>query len=467
MSEVASHQKGVDRCDAVSYQELLDQDPIPAPDFLKSESPLDLGVAPIAANRYTSEDFFEQEVECVWLKTWQYVCRQEEIPNPGDTTVFDIVGHSAIVVRQPDDSIRAFRNVCLHRGRKLVTQSGSKRSFVCPYHGFSWNTDGSFRKNPMKWDFPQINEKKFCLPEIRVESWGGFIFINFDWDAPSVASVAEPMPEHFAHWGIENCYKSAHVSKVVPANWKAVVEAFLESHHVLTTHPQISTYTGDANSQYDVLSDHVDRFITPLGVASPLIDSKNLTDQKIAENWLSKPRRSGSRQQNVQLKSGQTPRALAAELARENFGQLYGRDFSNVSETEMIDAISYQLFPSFGLWGGYMPHIAYRWRPWRKRVGETLLEVYIFSPTPPEGEEPAPAKERFLSEDEPWSNAPELGYLGPVYDQDQQNLGPVQQGLEDLGNAGVVQFGRYSEIRLRHLHQMIDRYIASGPNPHV
>lgn len=453
-------QKGVNRCDAVSYQELLDEDPLAVPPFMRFESSVDLGVEPIAASRYTSQEFFDREVASVWLKTWQYVCREEEIPEPGDMQVFDLVGRSAVVVRQRDGGLKAMRNVCLHRGRKLITKNGCHTQLRCPFHGFSWNLDGSFAKNPTKWDFPQIDEAKFSLPEIALDSWGGFIFINFDPDAAPLASIAAPMPEHFAHWQIAECHQIAHVAKVVPVNWKAAIEAFIESHHVLTTHPQISPYTGDANTQYDILSDHVCRFITPLGTPSPLIDNPNLTPAKIVENWFSKGSRAGAAGPGDGFAEGQRPRDYAARIARKTWGERTGRDYSEVAETDLIDAISYHMFPAFGLWGGIGSHIGYRWRPWEGRVDRTLMEIYLFAPNAVGAKPPAPAPLTFLGEEEAWATASELGYLGPVFDQDQANFGPLQEGLTAMGD-DMLQFGRYSEIRCRQLHRAIDRYMAA------
>ncbi len=454
--------KGLNRCDAVNYQELLDQDPLPSPAYLKAESSIDLGTDPICASRYTSHEFFNREIDAVWLKTWQYVCRQEQLAKAGDTHVFDLLGRSAIVVRQADGGLKAFQNVCRHRGRKLVTHNGCQARLRCPFHGFTWDLNGSFRENPIKWDFPQIDESKFGLLPVAVDSWGGFIFINFDVDAPMLRSIAHPMPEHFEPWGIEDCYQAAHVAKVIPANWKAAVEAFIESHHVLTTHPQLSPYTGDANSQYDILSDHICRFITPLGTPSPLINNENLTARKLVDLWFSKGSRAG-RSDDV-FEDTQTPREFAARVARKTWGERTGRDYSKTSQTELIDAISYNQFPAFSVWGGIGTHIGYRWRPWEGRVDRTLMETFLFAPVPAQGERPPPAPMRMLAEDEPWKNAPELGYLGPVYDQDQANLAPLQEGLIALGN-GVVQFGRYTEIRCRHLHHMVDVYLRRHEQP--
>src|ERR1019366_8665982 len=99
---------------------------------------------------------------------------------------------TVIVTRQPDGSLKAFQNVCLHRGRKLVTAGGCKQQFRCPYHGFTWNTDGSFKENPFGWDFPQIDPNNFSLPEIRLETWGGFVFISFDKDVRPLLELLDP-----------------------------------------------------------------------------------------------------------------------------------------------------------------------------------------------------------------------------------------------------------------------------------
>ena len=222
-----------------SYQEILDEDEKtrPVSDIMREHRVVDLGVDPFSARRYTERAFFKKEVEHVFLKTWQYACREEEIANPGDTYVFDLVGRSLLVTRQHGGAIRAFENVCLHRGRKLATQGGCKTAFRCPYHGFTWERDGSFRPGPVIWDFPQIEPKAFGLGEARVARWAGFVFVNFDPGARPFEEIVAPLPCHMAYWKIDECYKAAHVAKVIPANWKVVCEAFLENHHVGVTHP--------------------------------------------------------------------------------------------------------------------------------------------------------------------------------------------------------------------------------------
>ena len=117
----------------LSYQELLDLDTHDVNPTLRLTSDVDFGTINIPAERYTSQEFFDLEVEKIWKKAWQMVCREEHIPNVGDTYVYDIVGTSILVVRSAPDEIKAFYNQCLHRGRQHRDSSGHAAQ-VIRYH---------------------------------------------------------------------------------------------------------------------------------------------------------------------------------------------------------------------------------------------------------------------------------------------------------------------------------------------
>jgi len=449
----------IERSPGDSYQRVLDRDTRTPPDILREERPCDLGVEPVAARRYTSRDFFLKEVEKVFLKTWQYACRAEDIPNPGDTHVYDLLDKSVLLIRQPDGAIRGFQNVCLHRGRKLATLAGRRTQLRCPYHGFTWNIDGSFRENPFKWDFPQIDEAQLSLPELRVESWAGFVFVNFDSGAETLMEQIEPLARHMERWRIGECYKAAHVAKVAPANWKVCAEAFIETNHVLTTHPQVVDYTALEASQYDLLNDHVTRFITAVGVTGAHGRQPPLSEQEKMNMMFGVRRRAESGGAGRDLDPGMTARIAAADAARKALSELIGDDLSHVADAEVLDSIAYDFFPNFHLWGGFGPKICYRFRPLGMDHEQTLVEIMLFKIAPRGQPKPPPSPMRLLSEDQPWSEGVELGYLAGIYDQDQSNFGPLQQGLRNLGE-GHIHFSRYQEMRCRNLHRMVDRYIS-------
>lgn len=449
-----------DRCHGIDYQDVFDMDSRPVPAFLREESVPDLGSAPVAASRYTDPAFFALEREKVFFRTWQMACRVEEIPNPGDTVIYDLLGKSLLIVRTQTGAIKALQNVCLHRGRKLATQGGCKSQLRCPFHGFAWNIDGTFKENPMPWDFPDIDEATFNLPEVRTHQWGGFVFVNFDAQAPDFDTVAAPIPEHFRRYALEDTYKWIHVARKIPANWKAVAEAFMESHHSYTTHPQLLPYLADTNSKYDAWGDHVTRHMSAMGIPSPLVDASRYTQDDILHHMFGTSGRTGGADEGGGVPEGATARQHASEMLRAMFAAEDGYDYSDKSDTEILDPILYNLFPNQSYWAGFGPNLVYRWTP--IDVDNTVMEIIRLKRVPKGGERPKPCEVHWIADDQPFSSAEELGPLGLIFDQDMGNLPFVQEGLKALGPDGQVQFGRYAEMRLRLLHQTIDKMIAGG-----
>ena len=136
------------RSPGVSWDELMGQDSRPVPECLARDLFEPMGSAPLEASRYTSEDFARAERERMWPHVWQFAAREEDLPEPGDYVVYENAGRSWLIARQDDGSVRAFHNVCLHRGRKLSTEDGVADRSTCPFHGFTWNKDGSFIRCP-------------------------------------------------------------------------------------------------------------------------------------------------------------------------------------------------------------------------------------------------------------------------------------------------------------------------------
>lgn len=467
-----------DRHPSESYEDILQRDSRTVPDYLRQGPVRELGDEGIPVAHYYDRDHFAREVRHVWLKVWQWACRDEDIPNAGDVFVYENVGRSVLVVRQRDGSVKAFHNSCLHRGRKLVDSGCNKTELRCRFHGLAWKCDGSFKDNPIAWDFPQFEGKDMRLPELRVEGWGGFIFINFDPSAPPLMSVLQPLADHFDRFDFANRYKAAHVSKVLPFNWKVAAEAFMESHHAFVTHPQLSLFLGDVNSQYDILSDHVSRQFTATGVVSPMFADRGLDDVGILKAMaaaggshvaggqsgsVTDPSRNAgtSSAQPDRLAPGITARMHAAEVTRQALAAEDGWDYSDVSDAEMLDALLYNVFPHMNFWAGFAPNVVYRWRPHGLDPESSVMDVIILKRVPREGPRPKPIREHRLTLEENWSDSPQLGALGPVFEQDMDNLPQVQEGLRSSGT-GVVNFSRYQEMRIRLMHKLIDRMIAEG-----
>ena len=124
-------------------------------------------------------------------------CREEDIPEVGDHHVYEIVDQSIIVTRTGENEFKAFINSCLHRGRILRDNDGHAEEFVCPFHGATWDINGNFKGIPCKWDFSHLDEKDMSLPQVKIGTWGGFIFINFDENCSPSGRLPQPIARAF------------------------------------------------------------------------------------------------------------------------------------------------------------------------------------------------------------------------------------------------------------------------------
>jgi len=438
------------RSTGISYQELLDTDTSPVPEVLRLQSPRFLGSSDIAKERYTSRAWHEREVARLWSRVWQFACREEQIPTIGSFVVYDIAHLSFIVMRSTDGEIKAFANACLHRGRQLKDASGRCTEIRCPFHGFAWALDGTLSDIPARWDFDHVDDTGFALPEAKVGTWGGFVFINPDPDAAPLEEFLGDLPEHFARWDLADRYIQGHVCKTIRANWKIAQEAFCESYHVAGTHPQALPYLGDVNSQID-LWENFARVITPGGTVSPLLGWEP-TEEQILRYMLDIRI---DEESFVSLAPGQTARSASAQAARERWRPVVGDRVDDWSDAEFIDNIDYTLFPNFHPWGAYN-RIVYRFRPNGDDHRSALMDVFLLSPF--SGERPAPAKTTHLDADDSWTMAPELGMLAKVFDQDGFNMPMVQKGLEQTRKPGVT-LANYQESKVRWLHEHLTDWV--------
>jgi phenylpropionate dioxygenase-like ring-hydroxylating dioxygenase large terminal subunit len=422
------------------------------------------GSEPLAASRYTSLEFQQQEYEKLWPYVWQFAARDEDIPEPGDYVVYENAGRSYLVTRQEDGSVKAMHNVCLHRGRKLRTENGTADRFQCPFHGFTWNKDGSLNEIPCSWDFSHIKDKVAHLPEAEVSSWQGYIFLRENPGGPTIEEYLAPLPDYFKRWRHDQCTTAIWVAKVVPANWKVTMEAFMEAWHTIVTHPQLLPFTGDANTSYNIFGDNVNVAYTPFGVMSPHIDPEGKEQQWIVDEFIKYNGRSADNYDDdpyaVTVPKGMSARRALGDAMRANFAKTFGHAemHEQATDAELLDAFVYNVFPNFAPWGGYMPNIVYRWRPW-KDPDHCLMEVRILVRVPEGQPIPHGVPMKFLSDDEPWTAAPELGVLGHVFEQDMDNLPYVQEGLK-ASKTGEIQLGDYQEIRIRQFHQTLDKYLS-------
>ncbi len=438
------------RSTGISYQELLDLETRPVPETLRMQSARDIPAVKVPIERYTSRAFHDLEVEKVWKKAWQFACREEQLPEPGDHVVYDIAHLSLVIVRGRDMQIRAFHNVCLHRGRRLKDFAGGGDELRCPFHGWTWDLDGSLRELPCRWDFPSVDRDEYALPEAKVATWGGFVFVNMDPDCEPLEHHLGDLPKHFERWPLEDRYIEGHIRKLMRCNWKVCQEAFMEAYDVVATHPQIMPGIGDANSQYDAW-DTFSRAITPNMTPSPHV-TWSPSEQDMFDAFgtpdLDAPN-------PFRVPEGMTARQFGGMLGRMQLkGVVPGVE--DLTDAELGDSFYYSLFPNMHPWAAYN-RITYRFRPYGSEPDKCIMDVFMLAPF--RCKRPEPAKTTHIGFDESFLLAHgAVGGLAKVFSQDAYNLPHVQTGLEAAQHTHVI-FAEYQETKLRHFHALLEKCV--------
>jgi hypothetical protein len=298
-----------------------------------------------------------------------------------------------------------------------------------------------------------LRPAEWKLPQAKVGTWGGFVFINPDENAGPLDEYLGPeLTSQFARWPLERRYAQAHVAKILRCNWKVAQEAFMEAYHVVATHPQLLAGIGDANSQYDAWG-NFSRAITANGTPSPHLSWKPSEQQMfdaMVDRRLDEP-------PLAEVGGGLTARVVSAMGGREMLRPVVGAGIDQLSDAEMVDSFYYTVFPNFHPWGSYN-RIVYRFRPYGIDVDQAIMECMYLAPYR-EGEKPPPAQIHWLGADDDWCDAPELGFLARVFNQDVFNLPKVQLGLK-AAKKKTVTFARYQETKLRHFHMLLENAVA-------
>lgn len=439
----------------LNYRTLLERDAIKPADDMRQGDQTDLGLGGIPRERYFDPAWHRREVDRLWSRTWQFACREEQIPEPGDMLPYDIVDRSAIVVRSQDGEIRAFVNSCTHRGTRLCSSFTSLSEIRCPYHAFTWNLEGTLTDLPAAWDFPHVQDGSHNLDPVRVARWGGFVFVNFDPDAPPLEDYLGDLPAHMAASEFDRQYIAGHYVRIVPCNWKSAMEAFVEAYHVPETHTQASLVTDEWVTQYDCLpgQPHWNRFLQPM-VIKPR-QYPDMTEQDVLQEIFSVTGAGTA----PTLPEGQSARAFAAAGRRAELAAQTGRDFSALSDAEMVDSLQYMVFPNTVIFRGYGVPAIYRFRPNRNDPDSCIFDLYAMRPAPAEGPLP-PTPDPVSIGDGNFADSPEVPtWLGHLFDQDVENLSLQQLGMK-ASMRDRITLSRYQEVRIRHFHQILGSYLA-------
>ena len=201
----------------------------------------------ITADRYISAEWMARENQHLWPKVWHLGGILAELEEEGDFIRHNFGKDSVIMVRQADDTIKAFYNTCPHRGNRLIMGDvGSTPRITCGYHGWQFDPDGTLAHVQDPEDFPGGNPcGKVRLSELRCDTWGPFVFWCMDDDVAPLREWLSPFPERLAGYGLENWVRVLNLSADCEFNWKIIRDNFNESYHLPTIHPELSTFIND------------------------------------------------------------------------------------------------------------------------------------------------------------------------------------------------------------------------------
>ncbi|WP_016694008.1 aromatic ring-hydroxylating oxygenase subunit alpha [Rhodococcus rhodochrous] len=422
----------------------------------------------IPTDRYVSPEIHEREREAVWEKVWQVVGRESDLPVAGDWKVFTLFDQSYIVVRGKDDRIRGFVNACRHRGNPLCTGRGNSRRFLCQYHLWSYDLDGTLRGILHEKALDPIDKSENSLLEVSVDVCAGFVFLNPDPDAEPLADYLGPeVLEMLAPYRLDEMITVMDVREALDCNWKVVVDAFSEGYHISGIHPELLraiTIESEA-SRYRLLDRH-SVACSPFEVAN--VDKYGPQEQvdgihELPETFPSLMRVLPRFDELVDayrvegkpltFPEGVTARTILQKAAREVLTES-GLDVSGLTDAQMSDNHGWVLFPNFFM---------------TVRAGEATV---ILAQPDPGGDPnrcvwqiislmwlPDEMKDALRAEPIEVKEPGEFKYFLALQ-QDYEQMPRQQRGLRNkrLDHMMLVS----EEVVVAHFHSVLDRYLAAS-----
>ena len=412
----------------------------------------------IPAERYFDPAFYGLEKDKLWPHVWQMACRLEEIPDFGDYTVYTILEHSVIMVRTKD-GVKAFKNACRHRGLRLANGPGhcGEQGFVCPFHGWRWNTEGenTFVFGRHFFDEGVLARAEIDLLPVRVEFWAGCAFINFDNDAPDLRTSLGPVADRIDARHGDKLKMDWWYGTVLPTNWKLAMEAFQEGFHTPKTHPQLHAVSVKANDGFGAdaegvpvnedldaretvnmhvnflakLSEGMDGMVhkTEVAVLESLRDMEVPDDPDLAGMMFY-----GKAYEEVEKDA----RARGADIF----------DFAKVAQEHPFHAVEF-MFPHYFLLPMMGAMSAYRIRPLTPET--CFFEIWSLVIRPDGEDYPTPLEPTILPHDS--QEFPEIPR------QDYSNLPLQQLGLHDLQH---LRLASKHEGMISNYQRLVDGYLA-------
>lgn len=193
----------------------------------------------LPAHAYHAHDFFEEEQRRLFRRTWNFVGETRDLPEPGDFLTAEVGGEPLLLIRGEDGLLRAFHNVCRHRGVKLLDDRGHCRTITCPYHRWQYGLDGSLRNVPQQaTQLPNLEASQWGLLPVTLASWRGLLFVNPDGTAPPFEDWFAGLPEQIGRYRPDTLVELVRGTYEFESNWKFYIENHLDWYHLWYTHPE-------------------------------------------------------------------------------------------------------------------------------------------------------------------------------------------------------------------------------------
>jgi phenylpropionate dioxygenase-like ring-hydroxylating dioxygenase large terminal subunit len=434
------------------------------------------GPLTIGVEAYLSEDYARAERDKLWTKVWQQAGRVEELRKVGDFLTYEILDDSILVVRTAPDKLRAYYNVCSHRGRRLVdTPRGENhargfcRQFVCGFHGWRYDLEGQHTYAPEREDWgPALTDENTRLKQVAVDTWGGWIWINMDPDCEPLRDYLEPAASLLDPFHLENMRYRWRRWVDFDCNWKVAFEAFMETYHVPYTHPEFMKFGGflgwsraqgkHSNIGYDApkgMEENQAKLRLGTGPDARLstIELQNFTWENANTNT-TRTLVDAARRLVEELPEGTPPdqvlRHWLDSARRDDAAR--GVVWPTVDpQTVAKSGTAWQIFPNFQIGHALNNMLCYRFRPYGYNPDKCIFEAAVYELFP-EGEEPKTKWEYTAVDDPGWRT---------VLPQDFSNMAAVQQGMKTRGFSGPKP-NPYRERSIVNLHHNLARYMGTG-----
>jgi carnitine monooxygenase subunit len=434
----------------------------PAGSLEAKQPPVDNGLDVPDPSRYYAPEFMRKEWERLWPRVWLLAGITADIPEEGDYFTFDIGHESILVVRQADDSVKAFYNVCPHRANRVaLNEFGSVAHFTCAFHGWQFECDGKLKCITDEDTFaPQLVAHRPGMTELRCGVHAGLIFVNMDGKAPPLADWIGLPKGYLEAYQIDKMHAVRHVRSTWNANWKVGVDSFYETYHLPHIHPQTQGVMEDF-SQYDLYPNGFSRMIVPIcNVSHRFPDQKNVNPGQAYMMT-----EAGMKPEDFKGTAAEV-RAAVQKAKRARAKRLGLTHYDNFTDGQLTDSWATGLFPNVQI--GCHPEGVFIMRflphpddPKKFYYDNITMFRYVDDPdyfVPgwmglPKGTD-ITGRTRPQIEHVPEGVKPDLG---EVLDQDVELVAAVGAGSRSRGFKGPL-WGE-QEVRIRHFHREVDRYI--------